>query len=131
MQHQELTEAIIGCAMQVHSVLGPGFLDSVYKRALAHELHKTGLQVECEKPVSVHYDGIPIGDFSVDLLVNGAVLVELKANHAISPANEVQLVNYLTATGMDVGLLLNFGGDRLDFKRKSRIYIRPHPGRQD
>ena len=122
MKDQELTEKIIGCAMKVHSTLGPGFLESVFQKALAHELRKAGLKVESEKPITVHYDGVPVGDFAADLLVKDRVMLELKANQALAPANEVQLVNYLTATGIEVGLLLNFGGERLDFKRKTRTY---------
>ena len=126
MEEQELTEKIIGCAMKVHSALGPGFLESVYQKALVHELGKAGLKVEWEKPITVHYDGIVVGDFSADMLVEDRVMLELKANHALAPANEVQLVNYLTVTGIEVGLLLNFGAERLEFKRKTRTY-RPKP----
>jgi GxxExxY protein len=126
MEDQELTEKIIGCAMKVHSTLGPGFLESVYQKALAHELCKAGLRVECEKPIAVQYDGVTVGDFSADLLVEDRVMLELKANQALVPANEVQLVNYLTATGIELGLLLNFGASRLEFKRKTRTY-QPKP----
>jgi GxxExxY protein len=130
MEDEELTKKIIGCAMKVHSPLGPGFLESVYQKALAHELRKAVLKVECERPIAVHYDGVIVGDFSADMLVEGRVLPELKANQALAPANEVQLVNYLTATGLEVGLLLNFGRERLEFKRKTRTY-RPKNGGQD
>ncbi len=130
MEDQDLTEKIIGCAMKVHSALGPGFLESVYQKALAHELRKAGLIVEWERPIAVFYDGVPVGDFSADMLVENRVMLELKANHAIAPANEVQLVNYLTATGIENGLLLNFGAERLEFKRKTRTY-RPKTKGQD
>ncbi|MCI0747639.1 MAG: GxxExxY protein [Verrucomicrobia subdivision 3 bacterium] len=126
IQDRELTQKIIGCAMKVHSTLGPGFLESVYQKALAHELRKAGLNVEWEKPIAVTYDGVPVGDVSADMLVENKVMLELKANHALAPANEVQLVNYLTATGIEIGLLLNFGAERLEFKRKTRTY-RPNP----
>jgi GxxExxY protein len=122
MEEQELTEKIIGCAMRVHSVLGPGFLESVYAKALAHELRKAGLAVECEKPITVEYDGVAVGEFSADKLVAGKVMVEEKAVQALVTAHEVQLVNYLTATGIEIGLLLNFGARRLEYKRKSRTY---------
>jgi GxxExxY protein len=122
MEDKELTEKIIGCAMRVHSTLGPGFLESVYQKALTHELNKAALKVERDKPISVHYDGVAVGDFSADLLVEDRVMLELKANQALAPANEVQLVNYLTATGVEIGLLLNFGAERLEFKRKWRTY---------
>ena len=124
MEHAELTEKIIGCAMKVHRTLGPGFLESVYQNALAHELGKAGLRVECEKPIQVIYDGIVVGDFATDLLVDGTVMVENKAAQALAPAHEIQLVNYLTATGVEIGLLLNFGAEKLEFKRKHRTY---HP----
>ena len=126
MEEQELTEKIIGCAMKVHTALWPGFLESIYQMALTHELSKAGLKVECQKPIKVHYDGIVVGDFSADVLVEDRVMLELKANQALVLANEVQLVNYLTATGIEIGLLLNFGGERLEFKRKTRTY-RPKP----
>lgn len=122
MEHDTLTEKIIGCAMKVHSALGPGFLESVYRNALTYELRKAGLGVESEKPIAVRYDGVIVGDFVADLLVESSVILELKANQALVPSNEVQLVNYLTATNVEVGLLLNFGGQSLQFKRKTRTY---------
>jgi GxxExxY protein len=79
MEEQELTEKIIGCAMKVHSALGPGFLESVYAKALAHELRTAGLGVECEKPIIVKYDGVVVGDFFADKLVAGKIMVEEKA----------------------------------------------------
>ena len=122
MEEQELTGKIIGCAMRVHSALGPGFLESVYLRALVHELGKDGLRIECQKRLTVHYDGIVVGEFSADVVVEDRVLLELKASRVLAPVNEVQLVHYLTATGIEVGLLLNFGGERLEFRRKTRTY---------
>ncbi|GEM_PF-371395 len=120
MEHEELTGKIIGCAMTVHRSLGPGFLESVYQKALAHELGKAGIRVECECPINVRYDGVDVGTFSADMLVEGKVLVENKAVRAMAVVHEVQLVNYLTATGIDVGPLLNFGAARLGYKRKTR-----------
>jgi GxxExxY protein len=130
MEHGELTERIIGCAMTVHRTLGPGFLESVYQHALAHELKKAGIGVECERKIQVTYDGVVVGDFSADMVVQDVVLIENKAVQALAPAHEVQLVNYLTATGMEIGLLLNFGTERLQFKRKTRTY-RPKKSGQD
>jgi GxxExxY protein len=127
MKEQELTGKIIGGAMRVHSVLGPGFLESVYQKALAYELQKEGLRVVCEKPLTVHYDGIVVGEFSCDMLVEERVLIELKANQCLVSGNEVQLVNYLTATGIETGLLLNFGAARLEFKRKFRTFRHDKP----
>ena len=126
-EHRELTRQIIGCAMKVHATLGPGFLESVCRKALAHELGKAGLGFECERPIPVRYDGVEVGDFFADLVVQEAVMVELKATQALIPAHEVQLVNYLTATGTELGLLLNFGAQRLEFKRKSRTYRPKQP----
>ncbi len=124
MEHAELTESIIGCAMKVHRMLGPGFLESVYQNALAHELRKAGLSVECERAIQVTYDGVSVGEFSADMLVAKVIMIENKAAQALHPAHEVQLVNYLTATGVDIGLLFNFGAEKLEFKRKHRTY---HP----
>ena len=122
MQEEMLTEAIIGCAMTVHSALGPGFLESVYENALAHELRKVGLAVERQVQIRVTYDSVIVGDFDADMYVEGRVLVEIKAVQMLVRAHEVQLVNYLTATGVEVGLLLNFGASSLQFKRKHRTY---------
>jgi GxxExxY protein len=122
MEEEALTEKIIGCAMQVHRVLGPGFLESVYEKALAHELHKAGLNVTCQHPIQVTYDGVIVGDFYADMVVEGRVIVENKAVQALGKTHEVQLVNYLTATGVEIGLLLNFGATSLEFKRKYRTY---------
>ena len=130
MEHQDLTEKVIGCAMKVHSTLGPGFLESVYHNALAHELRKEGLEIECEKAIAVKYDRIVVGEFSADMLVEGKVVVELKANQALGAANEVQLVNYLVATGVETGLLLNFDAERLEFKRKFRTYRPKQPPKE-
>jgi len=122
MEHEELTQKIIGCAMKVHSTLGAGFLESVYQNALAHELRKAGLSVECEVKIQVLYDGVIVGDFSADMFINQLVLIENKAVQALLPVHEVQLVNYLIAIGIEIGLLLNFGAERLEFKRKTRTY---------
>ena len=122
MEHERLTEKIIGCAMKVHETLGPGFLESVYQNALAYELRKAGLKVACEATVQVKYEGIVVGNFSADMCVEDVVLIENKAVQCLAIAQEVQLINYLTATGIEVGLLLNFGANRLDFKRKHRVF---------
>ena len=130
MKDEELTGKIIGCAMKVHRTLGSGFLESVYQHALVHELKKEGLEVACEVPLCVLYDGVVVGEFAADLLVNGKVIVENKAVQRLCAAHEVQLVNYLSATGIDIGLLLNFGSPELEFKRKYRLFEKPsssHP----
>jgi GxxExxY protein len=128
MQDETLTESIIGCAMKVHQTLGPGFLESVYENALAHEVRKAGLTVERQRPIRVVYDGVVVGDFVADMLVEDRVLIENKAVQTLGLPHEVQLVNYLSATGIEIGLLLNFGASSLQVKRKHRIY-RPKGGR--
>ena len=122
MEHEELTRIIIGCAISVHRALGPGFLESVYRNALAHDLSKAGLAVHCEKRIQVRDDGALVGDFFADMMIQDRVLIENKAVQALNKAHEVQLVNYLVATQVETGLLLNFGAQRLQFKRKSRVY---------
>lgn len=121
MTDDELTEKIIGCAFTVHNKLGPGFLEKVYENALRIELLKAGLTVKQQEPISVNYDGHVVGEYYADLWVEEKVVVELKAALALVKEHEVQLVNYLTATGIDLGLLLNFGSS-VQVKRKFREY---------
>lgn len=122
MQQEHLTRVVIGCAISVHRTLGPGFLESVYQNALAHELRKASLDVRCGERIRVLYDGVLVGDFITDMLIQGSILVENKAVKALSKAHEIQLVNYLVATDVDIGLLLNFGAQRLQVRRKTRTY---------
>jgi len=104
-----LTERIIGCAITVHRKLGPGFLESVYQAALAHELAKVGIHFEREKGLSVRYEDVLLDvGFRCDFLVNGSVIVECKAVSALTEIDEAQLLNYLKVTGLQVGLLINF-----------------------
>jgi len=117
----DLCGQVIGAAMKVHSTLGPGFVESVYQNALMWELQKVGLTVDLQKPITVHYDGQVVGVFTADLVVNESLIVELKANQLLAKAHEVQLVNYLVATGINEGLLLNFGAERLEYKKKFRL----------
>lgn len=121
MLHQEITGRVIGLAMRVHSKLGPGFLETVYRRALLWELQRAGVRAEAEKRIRVLYEGIPVGDFVSDITVEGKVIVELKSMARLLQIHEVQAVNYLSATGLDVALLLNFGADSLEFTRKHRL----------
>jgi GxxExxY protein len=106
--------------MKAHRALGPGFLESVYRNALAFELRRAGLEVELDQRITVRYENVIVGDFIPDLVVNATLICELKAISALTKADEVQVVNYLTATNHDVGLLLNFGTSSLQFKRKHR-----------
>jgi GxxExxY protein len=117
----DLCGQIIGLAMKVHSALGSGFLESVYQNALVWEMRKTGFRCEAQKPITVRYDGQVVGAFAADLLVNDSVIVEVKAIQSLAKPHEVQLVNYLVATGQNEGLLLNFGAERLELKKKFRL----------
>lgn len=121
MQDEELTKTIIGCAYQVHNTLGAGFLEKVYENALTIELQKHELRVQQQKPITVYYEGQVVGEYIADLSVEDRVIVELKAGGALNKAHEVQLVNYLAATGIDIGLLFNFG-ESVEVKRKYREY---------
>jgi GxxExxY protein len=117
----DLCGRIIGLAMNVHSILGSGFLESVYQNALAWEMRKSEFRCEAQKLITVRYDGQVVATFAADLLVNDSVIVEVKAIQSLAKPHEVQLVNYLVATGLDESLLLNFGAERLDFKKKFRL----------
>ena len=121
MTNEELRGKVIGCAYKVHNHLKSGFLEKVYENALRMELEAEGLFVEQQKPIDVFYKGQLVGDFQADLLVEGCLIVELKAVRAIASEHEAQLVNYLTATGIDNGLLINFGLS-VDVKHKFRVY---------
>jgi len=113
----EITERIIGCAFTVSNTLGSGFVEKVYENALAHELRENGLAVEQQHPITVLYDGAVVGSFVADLLVDGCVLVELKALKALGDIEMAQCLNYLKATGLRICLLLNFGKPRVEIKR--------------
>jgi GxxExxY protein len=121
MKEDDLTQIIIGCAYKVHNALGPGFLEKVYENALRIELEKIGLRVKQQEPINVSYDGQVVGKYFADLWVDERVVIELKAAQLLGKHHEVQLVNYLTATGIDCGLLLNFGPS-VQVKRKFREY---------
>jgi len=122
MKHTELTGQIIDAALRIHSTLGNGYPEAIYQRALVYELHKRGLAVALNRRFDVIYDGIRLGTFVPDMVVNDVVIVENKAVTHIAPAHEVQVVGYLTASGIDVGLLLNFGAESLEIRRKHRVY---------
>jgi GxxExxY protein len=115
-----LTEKVIGPAMKVHRTLGPGFLESVYQNALVHELRRACLSAEVAQRLTVRYENVIVGEFIADLIANDELICELKAINSLSKADEVQVVNYLTATQRDFGLLINFGAQSLQFKRKYR-----------
>ena len=121
MKYEELTEKIIGCAYRVYNTMGFGFLESVYEKCLLIELKKAGLNAKAQHPITVFYDGVIVGEFIADIIVEDVVMLELKSVRRLAVAHEVQLVNYLTATGMDVGLLINFGERKVEIKRKVRM----------
>ena len=126
-EEQELTQLVIGLAMKVHRTLGVGFVEFVYRNALIFELKRAGVNVEPEKPMKVTYEGIVVGEFTTDLLVNDWLIVELKAVAKLLPAHEIQLVNYLTVLNQHFGLLINFGSPSLEFQRKHRRKKGPPP----
>ena len=118
MEYEELTEKIIGCAYRVYNKMGFGFLESVYEKCLLIELRKAGLDTESQKPITVYYDDEIVGEFIADIIVNDTIIVELKSVRRVIKAHEVQLVNYLVATGKPLGLILNFGERKVEVKRK-------------
>lgn len=107
--HDPLSQQVIGCAWKVQRSLGCGFLEKVYENAMIHECRKAGLEVRPQHPIKVHYDGQVVGEFNADLLVNGTLLVELKAVKALDDVHLAQCLNYLKAAGLRTCLLLNFG----------------------
>ncbi len=116
-QLNKLTDRVINCFYKVYNTLGYGFLEKVYERALLIELTKIGLKVESQKPIKVQYDKQVIGDYYADIMVNDIVILELKAVEILCEQHELQLINYLKATDVEIGLLLNFG-KKPEVKRK-------------
>lgn len=108
-KHSDITDHVIYCFYRVYNALGPGFLESVYENALCIELQKLNIGFQQQAPLTVFYEGQSVGDFRADLIVDDCVIVELKAARAIDPIFEAQVLNYLRATSLEVGLLLNFG----------------------
>ena len=120
LEHEELTKAVIGCAYKVYNKMGFGFLESVYEKCLLIELDRAGLKVERQQAIPVMYERQTVGEFCADIVINGKVIVELKSVERLDKAHEIQLVNYLVATGISVGLLINFGARKVEVKRKLR-----------
>lgn len=113
----KITRQIIGCVYRVANELGTGFLEKVYENALAHELRKAGLAVGQQHPIQVRYDGVVVGEFTADLLVEAAILIELKVAKALDDVHAAQCLNYLKARGLQVGLLVNFGKAKTEIRR--------------
>ena len=116
--YKQLTYAIIGAAMEVHRILGAGFLESVYEESLAHELHLRDIPHQRQVALQVQYKDVVVGHFRADMLVDNKVIVELKATKGLSEIDEAQLINYLNGAGYRVGLLLNFGTPSLQRRRR-------------
>jgi GxxExxY protein len=117
--HEETTSKIVGAAFEVHDQLGYGFLERVYQRALQVELLRRGATPELEKRIQVHYKGAVVGDYDIDVLVDGCVAVEVKVAPQYDKRGEAQLLNELKATGLKVGLLVNFGRTKVESSASS------------
>lgn len=117
LPYGDITEAVIGAAFEVHKTLGYGFLEAVYRNSIMVELRARGVSAEMEKRLEVRYKGEQVGLYVADLLVDAHVLVELKVAEEYRKADEVQLLNELAATGLPLGLLINFGRRKVEFKR--------------
>ena len=117
LQGNTITEKIIGCAYTVSNTLGIGFVEKVYENALAHLLRKSGLRVIQQHPIKVVFDGVVVGEFTADLLVENRILVELKAVSMLKDEHMAQALNYLRATGAEICLLINFGTTKIEIKR--------------
>ena len=124
--HKELTDGILKAFYDVYNRLGYGFAERVYENSFVHELRKRGYLVAQQYPITVWYDGLPVGEFFADVVVNEKVILELKAAESIIPEHEAQLLNYLKATHIEVGLLLNFGPEP-EFRRRVFEEARKHP----
>lgn len=117
LEHEGITEQIIGALYEVHGVLGYGFAEAVYQKAMQVELIHRGLHTEIEYPVQVHFKGFVVGDYKADLMVDQKVIVELKIARSYVASDEAQLLNLLKATDVKVGLLVNFGREKAEFRR--------------
>jgi GxxExxY protein len=116
-KHSDITSKIIGCAMTVHKTLGSGYMEVVYQRALAIEMNLQSIDFSREKKMPVHYKGYEVGSRRADFLVEGKVMVEIKALKKLEDVHLAQTLNYLEASSLEIGLLLNFGAKSLEIKR--------------
>lgn len=122
MKYEKLTENILGASFEVCNDLGNGFLESVYEKALLIALRDKGIHAEVQVPLEVVFRNQVVGEFIADVIVESKILLELKAVKAIAPEHIAQVLNYLKATGLEVGLLLNFGSSRLEYRRFNNHY---------
>ena len=120
IKHEELTEEIIGSAYEVFNYMNFGYMESVYEECLLKELTARDLKAESQVPLQVDYKGEKVGEYFADIMVEGVVILELKSVRTLERSHEIQLVSYLTSTGIDVGLLINFGPGGVQIKRKTR-----------
>ncbi len=127
MEHMLLTEKIIGAAFKVYNRMGFGFLESVYEKCLLIELSEAGFRAKSQQPIIIRYDDQIVGEFFADIVVEEKIILELKSASKLVAAHEVQLVNYLVATGIETGLLINFGPEKVQVKRKFRKLAPSHP----
>lgn len=118
--YKELSYKIIGAAMEVHRTLGPGFLEKVYQAALAHEFRLQHISFKEFQSIPVSYKGVPIGNYEADFIIEGKIILELKAVPKLHPKHEAQAIHYLSATGIELAILLNFGAPSLQYKRVVR-----------
>ena len=124
MIQDKLSEKVIASAIKVYNTLGYGFLEKIYENAMAIELYKLNLVFRQQYPITVYYEGENVGDFYADILVDDTLIVELKSGVSLIAKHEIQLVNYLVATNNPIGLLINFGPDGVEIKRKYKNYTR-------
>ena len=122
MNIEDLIKLIVQCAYNVRMQLSAGFLESVYQNALLIELEENGLSAEKEVPINVYYNNVIVGEFRADIVVENVVVIELKATQHLTAIHESQLVNYLTATNIEHGLLINFGSEKIEIKRKYKTF---------
>jgi GxxExxY protein len=120
LPHEELTDKALGACFEVAHELGAGFLESVYEKALMVALRQKELHVEAQVPLKVTFRGVIVGEFFADILVENKLLIELKSVSALRPEHQAQVINYLKATNIEVGLLVNFGNPRLDYRRSHK-----------
>jgi len=115
--HKELTEKILSAAFKVHNTLGPGYLESIYQNAMVIELRSFGLKCDTEKLVEIFYNNDKVGEYRLDLVIDDKVIVELKAVSEFHPVHKAQIISYLKATRLKIALLLNFGTEKVEYKR--------------
>jgi len=124
MLHEEITQKILEACFEVAGELGSGFLESVYQNALLIAFQQKDLQVRSQQSINVAFRGHIVGEFSADFLINDKVIVEIKAVNTLLPEHDAQVINYLKAAGIEIGLLVNFGRPKLEYKR---LYKSPKP----